>query len=477
MNIAFSSLSVFFVSLLITLCIAYWGRDKKGDKTMINRSMNRWFVGLSAGATSNSAFVVVGAVGLGYQFGATWLMLPLAWFLGDLFYWKYFPAKLNQYGRKHEAVTLSELLVTGLPQYWVRKVTLLVAIIVLVGLLAYISAQWIAGQKFISSAFGFSPELSMMFFATFIILYSTIGGFRGSIYVDTFQAILRVCATLVVIATTLYWVLADIPTFIKNIQQVDEGFFIPFYQMPLTSVIAFIIGWAAAALGFGLGHPQLVSRYLSGSSPEETKAAKWIYITFVQFTWITMTLFGLFLKGLMPNLSDPETGLNAFVQVYMHAIVAGIILADVFAIIASTANSLLISLYHTVVQDLLSSFKKLSNFSPTVMIIVLGLLSFLMSLTLSGSVASIIMRVVSLVSSCLAVQVGIKLFKIPHNGASLFTSILVGLGTSLTWILFGFSEILNEAVVGMFASWLTNYTVFKCYRTTTSDYLTENNKL
>ena len=66
-------------------------------------------VGLSAGATANSGFVVTGAVGLGYTMGAQWLVLPLAWLLGDVVFWSIFPNRINEVGRTASASTLLRL--------------------------------------------------------------------------------------------------------------------------------------------------------------------------------------------------------------------------------------------------------------------------------------------------------------------------------------------------------------------------------
>jgi len=66
---------------------------------------------------------------------------------------------------------------------------LLIALIVLTCLSGYVSAQWLSGQKFLNGAFRFSADRSLILFAGLIVLYTAIGGFRGSVYVDCLQAI------------------------------------------------------------------------------------------------------------------------------------------------------------------------------------------------------------------------------------------------------------------------------------------------
>lgn len=61
--------SVFILTLIITFFLATLGRrhsKRNGEDYLANKSLNKWLVGLSAGATANSGFIVTGAVGLGY---------------------------------------------------------------------------------------------------------------------------------------------------------------------------------------------------------------------------------------------------------------------------------------------------------------------------------------------------------------------------------------------------------------------------
>lgn len=60
-----------------------------------------------------------------------------------------------------------------------------------------------------------------------------------------------------------------------------------------------------------------------------------------------MTLFGVLLRGVMPGISDPEAGLSVFFTSNLGPIVTGIV-ADIFATIAATSNSLLVAMVQAV---------------------------------------------------------------------------------------------------------------------------------
>jgi len=456
------SLLVFLASLAFTFWLAWYARTVSRahqDDDLAGRSLNRWLIGLSAGATANSGFIVTGAVGLGYLYGVQWLLLPLSWLIGDLVFWRLFPQRINNFGRKNNAVTLTEILRSGLSNGWSRAISIVSAIVIIIGLGGYTAAQWIAGQKFLLGAFGIPSLFALLLFASLIILYSSIGGFRGSVYVDTFQAILRLVGTLMVVITSTYLVATESAPFLENIRAVDPAFFNPFPDASIASAVGFILGWASAALGFGLGQPQVVNRYLAGSSPEETKKARWIYIGYVQLTWITMTGVGILLRGLMPGLEDPEAGLSIFVQTHLFAVASGIIIADIFGVIASTANSLLIALAQSVKHDILSHIplRKAHPRNLTVIIVIAGAATMAIASVLTGSVASLAITAISFVAAGIAGPMIIKLMNWRHTGASLTIAMIIGIAVSMLWSGFGLSSTLNEAAIGISVSITLNY--------------------
>jgi Na+/proline symporter len=455
--------AVFFAALAATFFVALIGRlrAKKGpDEDLAGRRLNRWLVGLSAGATGNSGFIVTGAVGLGYVGGAQWLMLPIAWLLGDLIYWSFVPARLNQTARRANATTLSEFLTFDLSGSWARAIGLVVALLLFVFLSAYTAAQWLAGRKFLSAVFDFSDFSALLFFSLTIVVYSAIGGFRGSVYADTFQAVVRIIGTLIAIVFIVFAAASDTPTFHANIAGAGVDFLNPFPNGLSISTFGFIGGYAFAAIGFGLGQPQIITRYFAGSSPEETMAARWIYIGFLQSTWIAMTVFGILLRGVMPGIEDPETGFSVFFQNNVPAIITGIIFADVYATIASTSNSLLVAIAQTFQRDVLHRLTKTKEQRTSFFtILLIGIGTIFLSMILPGNVFTIAIGAVSMIGAAVAGPVLVKIMGWSHTSISLFCSIVVGILAAFAWQQSGASAVFNEAGIGILASLLTNWLV------------------
>jgi sodium/proline symporter len=461
------SILIFVATLIATFIASFLGRAhtrKLSSDALADQKLNKWLVGLSAGATGNSAFIVTGVVGLGYTLGLSALLLPFGWLIGDIFFWSFFPDKINRVGAETKAATLTDLIGSGLPYVTRRYVKLLAGALILVCLTGYISAQWIAGQKFLEGAFGFPHLLSLLLFATLIVLYTSIGGFRGSVYADTLQAVIRIFGTSLALAAVVL-VATRHPASFWHATTDASPTFLKLLPHGLVAALVYMLGFAAAAFGFGLGQPQMTSRYLAGRSPSETRGAWWIFIGFIQFTWIAMTIFGIVLRGVMPKIADPEAGLSLFFRTDMGPVLTGLIVADIFATIAATSNSLLVAMAQTAKFDVI---EMLTPRAPPLwpIVLLLGIASMSISVNLNRSVVSLVLSSISLLGAALAPSVMIRVLGWRRTGVSIVVSILAGFTTAALWKFCGYGDALNEAAPGILAGLCANFIFARAERRT-----------
>jgi sodium/proline symporter len=459
--------AVFLVTLVATFGVAFLARrrsvrDKNGGLAELN--LNRWLVGLSAGATANSGFIATGAVGFGYSYGLKSLFLPISWLLGDLVFWYLFPARINRVGRESQATTLSEILTYKLSGWLSSALGLLCALIILVCLTGFLSAQWLTGQKFLSGAFGLPNSMALGIFALLVIAYSSIGGFRGSIYTDVLLAIIRIAGTIIALVAILWFAMDDNIAFSKHIAAAGSGF-MSMHFGGIAGTASFVFGFAIAAIGFGLGQPQILTRYLAGRSPEETRSAWWIYIGFGQFTWISMIVFGVLLRGVMPGIADPETGLSVFFQNDTDAALTGIILAHVFATIAATSNGLLVTIAQTIVHDVVPRVfgDRQVRLDLSIATLLIGSVSMLISISMHGSAYSVALSSMPLMGAGLAPAVMIKVLGWRHSAASLLCAVVGGIIGAVLWQQLGLGRFLYEAGIGMACGLVINWLAVKTF--------------
>ena len=91
----------------------------------------------------------------------------------------------------------------------------------------------------------------MIVFALLVIAYSSIGGFKGSVYADTFQSTIRLFGSTLALVTVAYIAVQDVALFTANIARegVDANFLPPLGDLSLIAALAFVYGYIFTSLG------------------------------------------------------------------------------------------------------------------------------------------------------------------------------------------------------------------------------------
>jgi sodium/proline symporter len=176
-----------------------------------------------------------------------------------------------------------------------------------------------------------------------------------------------------------------------------------------------------------------------------------------------MTTFGIILRGVMPGIADPETGLSVFFQQNIGAVATGLIAADVFATIASTSNGLLIAMAQAANHDLIPLIpgRQMTKVPLAVSTLLIGAITMVVSIVIHGTVVTIALSSVSMMGAGLAAAVMIKVMHWPHTAFSLFCIIILGLVSAAMWKYFGYGSVLNEAAIGITVGLAANWLILR----------------
>ena len=126
------------ITFAVFLAIFLWigalatktSNNTETDYLLGSRSFGKVFIGLSAGATGNSGWIMIGAVGLAYTTGISSLLMVLPSLLGEFVFWTCFPDKINRLSVEQGWQTVPELLgATVKKPQGKRLITLIVALI------------------------------------------------------------------------------------------------------------------------------------------------------------------------------------------------------------------------------------------------------------------------------------------------------------------------------------------------------------
>jgi Na+/proline symporter len=149
----------------------------------------------------------------------------------------------------------------------------------------------------------------------------------------------------------------------------------------------------------------------------------------------------------------------------MGAVITGVIIADIFATVASTANGLLVAITQTLQRNVIPVFFKARERKKLLraeyISIAVGVATILLSISLPGNVYSIIISSLAMLGSGLGGAIMVRVMKWRHTGASLCAALMTGILSALAWKMSGFGDIMNEAAIGLSGSLAANYIVVR----------------
>ncbi len=341
--------------VLIGLSSSLASRGTKADYYLASQAIPPWLVGLSAVATNNSGYMFIGVIGYTYVTGLASIWLMLGWIAGDLLASLLVHRQLREASERSGEVSLAGVLAAwhGDPQrHWQR----LAGAASLLFLLAYTSAQLVAGSKALHVLFDWPIWAGAVIGAVLVASYCIAGGIRASIWTDAAQSFVMLGAMGLLLWTATQS-LGGPGGALQAMGEV-EGFLDWFPKdlaVPgLAGGLIFALGWLVAGLSV-IGQPHIMVRFLTLDSPRSMLQMRlWYYLWFTAF-YAMATAVGMLSRVLLSDTGnfDAELALPTMAMNLLSPALVGLILAGIFAATLSTADSLVLSCSATLTHDLL----------------------------------------------------------------------------------------------------------------------------
>ena len=299
-------------------------------------------------ATTYSAFMMIGLVGLAYATGVGALGFELSYLLVTLLILSLLSRRVWSMAKEKGWVSASEMLSE---LYGSRWLGFYIAVLYLVALIPYTSAQFIGiGRVF--EGLGMSYELGIVFASALVLLWLVIAGMWSKATTDLYQGLWMIAAAVIFIS---WLVMGYMPSKGITINMVSEALTksgyssLRYWSLPI--FLAFTIPWWF----FSVTNPQVVRKLFMPSNEKSLKAMI-KYFSIYGFTYTLIVVFvGLVTKGL--------TLLGAFPQVTNRDLVTPLLLAkldpltssfvyvSLIAAAVTTANSIILSVAASFVRD------------------------------------------------------------------------------------------------------------------------------
>lgn len=343
----------FFLYLAIIVAIgilsAKFSSSGLSEFFLAGRKLKEFVVALSAVASGRSAWLLVGVTGMAFTIGAPAVWAVTGYITAEIFLFAFVGKRLRRYTSMKDNLTLPDFFESRFKDKS-NVLRVISVLIILIFMISYVAAQFLAGGKAFSTSFHVSEMTGILITAFIVLIYTGLGGFLAVSLTDMIQAFFMIFALLVLpfIAIVHAGGWSEI---VQILQNFDPKFLNPF---------AFAAGGVIGFLGIGLGspgNPHILVRYMSISDPKALRKS-----CFIGTVWNTMMAWGAIFIGLVGRAyylkpealpgEDPENLFPFLASAHLHPLLVGIIIASILAAIMSTADSQLLVASSGVVRDI-----------------------------------------------------------------------------------------------------------------------------
>jgi len=444
---------------LIGLSSAWKSRGTAEDYYLASGSVKPWLVGLSAVATNNSGYMFIGVIGYTYATGLASIWLMIGWIVGD------FLSSMFVHSRLKKAVTRTgEVSYAGVLSQWYgsdnSRLQRLIGLISLFFLLAYASAQLVAGSKALNVIFGWPTWAGAVLGAVLVTLYCFAGGIRASIWTDAAQSTVMILAMglLMVFATMSLGGMSDVVT---QMQAVD-GFLDWFPQdlaLPgIAGGVLFALSWLFAGFSV-IGQPHIMVRFMTLDDLGEMRKARIYYYLWFSVFYGMATAVGLLSRIYLGDTFgdtasfDSELALPVMAQQLFPPVLVGLVLAGIFAATMSTADSLVLSCSAAITHDLLPSKIERPLLIKMATVLITGI-ALCWALINQQSVFNLVIMAWSGLASAFApLLIVLCLGRQPSQLLSI-AAVITGLVVAILWRAMGWQSAVYEGLPGILAGLL-----------------------
>ena len=355
MNFALIGFIFYLVLILVVGFITYNINKSHKDFFIAGRKLNPWVVAFSERASGESAWLLLGLPGAAFASGLMEFWTALGCVSGIIFYWFFIARALREETERLGAITLPTFLAARFDRGQ-AAIRVLATFIIIFFFIFYLSAQFNGAGKILNVTFGLKQSTGMILGAVVIIFYTMMGGFFAVAWTDMVQGIIMI-GTLVVLPLVG----------LVELKEIHEG------TSPLADLVSNDghrmlswtggkTGWAAAALivsglswalGY-MGQPHLLTRFMAIRKAEEIKISRRIAIAWVIPAFSGALILGIVGAGLYePGMFDDiEKLMPHMAKELLPAWLAGIFVSGAIAAMMSTADSQLLVISSSIIEDL-----------------------------------------------------------------------------------------------------------------------------
>ncbi|MCK4361166.1 MAG: sodium/proline symporter [Bacteroidales bacterium] len=351
MNYTFIGFILYLIIVLLVGFLTYRKNKSHNDFFLAGRKLNPWVVAFSERASGESVWILLGLPGAAMAFGLMTMWDALGCVLGIVFYWFVIAKDLRKESERVEAITIPNFFAQHLGKGG-KLIRVVATLIIIFFFTFYLGAQFNGAGKILNVTFNIPQFWGVVIGTAVVIFYTMMGGFFAVAWTDFIQGMIMIGTLIILPVVGIFEIYAHGNTLEAAIDSSGNEFI---------SVVGGATGWAAVSIiigglswGFGyMGQPHLLARFMSIKNSDKIKISRRIAIAWAipAFTGtILIGLVGLAIYG-HGYFADVEHVMPQLAKTLLPAWLAGIFISGAIAAMMSTADSQLLVITSSVIED------------------------------------------------------------------------------------------------------------------------------
>ena len=322
------------------------------------KKLGYWIAALSARATGESGWLLIGVTGMGALMGVSAFWIVVGEVLGVWVSWNFMAKKFKAMTDKYESITITDFLVSHFNSTtnFLRAIS---ATSLSLFVVIYISAQIDITGKTFESFLDINYYTGIAIGFGIVVFYIFSGGFIAVAWSDFFQGALMFLG-LIILPPVILFSLSETGSVIKGLNEIDPGLMNVWGTGGLSLMnLATVLGLVSIGIGF-MGSPQVYVRFIAIRDNREIEKGKWVAVFYTFLTDSSAVLIGILGRYMFTKTDyNPELilgiggedVLSLVIGQVMPTLVIGIYIAAVLSAVMSTIDSLLVVASSAVTRD------------------------------------------------------------------------------------------------------------------------------
>lgn len=430
-----------YLAVILVVGFIMYNRNKSHQDFIIGgRAMNPWVVAFSERASGESAWLLLGLPGLGYAAGYIGMWDAIGCVSGIVLYWLVIAEKLRIQSEETGSITLPDFFASKFGAL-AKPIRLTATVIIIFFFTFYLAAQFNGAGKVLNVTFGIPNIYGILIGTVVIVFYTMMGGFLAVAWTDLIQGIIMIGALVILPLVGFVEIMEEHKSLDAALASTGADF---------ADLTGGTTGWAAFAviingLSWGLGYmgqPHLLTRFMSINLASNIKISRRI-----AYVWAIPAFTGALFIGLVGLVyygqgafDDVENIMPQLANDLLPSWLAGIFISGAIAAMMSTADSQLLVITSSVIEDIYHKTfeketvteKKLLYLSRVITIVV-GIIGFTISITSQELVFTLVSYAWAGLGSSFGPGLLLTLWWKKTTGKGVILGMIAGTITTVVW--------------------------------------------